>query len=460
MIQWFLRKIKKNKKGPLRVSDPRITQNAVDEDAFKVIRRLQSFHYKAYVVGGAIRDSLLGIAPKDWDIVTSASPNEIKKIFRNSFIIGRRFRLVHVKFHGNKVIETATFRKHHGKNESDGPIDSDNVFGTESDDAFRRDFTINALFYDPVKNIIIDHVGGLEDLKNKTLRCIGDPKVRLSEDPVRILRAIKFAAKFNLRIEKGLASEMVKQKDAIKLCSQRRLFEELAKILRSGLLEKFIKGANEFNFLGSYLPPVDLLNKTHHDQLIRTARFCDQLAVKSPDDITTQYSLLLWPFIRMKNEKIRDIQQAIRFVFSEMSDHFQMSKLERMQMRTLLVLLPRFEYLLDLPKGPKRKASMRKLMRSQFFEPALELLKLTELAECGKSPKADAWRGLYETRNTELPPEIKKGIKAPNSGSKPPLDTHRIKRRNFPEKRNDYKATPENSNHPAPRSDIAEPRPN
>jgi poly(A) polymerase len=428
MIKWLLHKIKKKKHKTIRISDSRIAPGAVDDDAYKVIRRLQSFNYKAYVVGGAIRDQLLGKSPKDWDIVTSARPTEIKQIFRNSFIIGRRFRLVHIKFHGTKVIETATFRKHHGQKESDGPIDSDNVFGSESDDAFRRDFTINALFYDPVKNIIVDHVGGLKDLKEKTLRCIGDPKVRLAEDPVRIIRAIKFAAKFDLKIEKSLAQEMTRQKEAIKLCSQRRLFEELAKILRSGLLEQFIRHSMQYDFLKSYLPPLDLLNKHHHAQLMRTANSCDRLAKECPEDITMQYSLLLWPFIRMKNEQLKDIQQAIRLVFSEMSDHFQMSKLERMSMRTLLVLLPRFDYLLSLPKGPKRKAQMRKLMRSQFFVPALELLRLTELAEKGSSPEADAWKNIYENQN-----EAQEQPRQQNQ-PKPIAETGRIKRRGFTEK--------------------------
>lgn len=398
MINWFLQKISNNKRT-IRTQDNRITPLSVDADAMKTIRRLSSHGHKAYIVGGAIRDTLLGMTPKDWDVVTSAHPGEIKKIFRNAYIIGRRFKLVHIHFANKKVIETATFRKHHGKVAIDTPIDDDNVFGTEHDDAFRRDFTINALFYDPIKDILIDHVGGLSDIRNRTLRCIGTPAIRLKEDPVRILRAIKFAAKFNLKIEKLLASEMVRHRESINLCSQRRLFEELAKILRSGILSDFITKASEYSFLPFFFPPLEELHKKHSQLLKRTADICDKLAREVPYDITLQYSLLLWPFINTKNEKLKDIQQATKLVFREFSDHFQMSKAERMRMRTLIVLLPRFTYILSIQHNGKKKAAHKKLISSQFYDAAFRLFKLTELAAKGTTPDSDAWEKMDTLRS-------------------------------------------------------------
>src|ERR671920_1916826 len=187
-----------------------ISRRDIDADALKVLYRLHESGYVAYLVGGSVRDLLLSRRPKDFDIGTSAHPYQIKKLFRNCWIIGRRFRLAHVKF-GTKVIEVATFRRQVAAGEEvvqDGvpapdpttpegehQIHRDNTFGTPEEDAFRRDFTINALFYDIATFSIIDYVGGLDDLRAGVVRAIGDPEVRLREDPVRMLRAISLAAR-------------------------------------------------------------------------------------------------------------------------------------------------------------------------------------------------------------------------------------------------------------------------
>src|SRR5712664_269051 len=195
-----------------------ISRKDIDPDALKVLYRLRQFEHAAYLVGGSVRDLILGRHPKDFDIGTSAHPYQVKKLFRNCWIIGRRFRLAHVKF-GQKVIEVATFRRQVQPGEEvvqDGVpspplpdhqavvpdadlhlLHRDNTFGTPEEDAFRRDFTINALFYDIATFSVIDYVGGLEDLRAGIVRSIGDPMVRLNEDPVRMLRAIAIAARLD-----------------------------------------------------------------------------------------------------------------------------------------------------------------------------------------------------------------------------------------------------------------------
>ncbi|EMP09480.1 tRNA nucleotidyltransferase/poly(A) polymerase family protein, partial [Leptospira interrogans serovar Pyrogenes str. 200701872] len=187
-----------------------IRKNMIDEDAVKIIHRLNKFGFKAYIVGGGVRDLLLGRKPKDFDVVTNATPNQIKKIFNNCRIIGRRFKIVHILFRG-KVIEVSTFRSlpdyRLGKavEDQDYLIKRDNKFGTPQEDAARRDFTINSLYYDVRNDSIIDYVGGFEDIRNKVLRVIGDPDISFREDPVRMLRAVKFAEILGLNIEKTTA---------------------------------------------------------------------------------------------------------------------------------------------------------------------------------------------------------------------------------------------------------------
>src|SRR6188768_249577 len=193
-----------------------LSRRDIDPDALKVLYRLRQFNHAAYLVGGSVRDLLIGRRPKDFDVGTSAHPYQVKRLFRNCWIIGRRFRLAHVKF-GSKVIEVATFRRQVQPGEEvvqDGVpapdpstaegaqlVHHDNTFGTPEEDAFRRDFTINALFYDIATFSIIDYVNGLDDLRARVVRSIGDPVVRFHEDPVRMLRAVALAARLDFEID-------------------------------------------------------------------------------------------------------------------------------------------------------------------------------------------------------------------------------------------------------------------
>lgn len=278
-------------------ADHPISRRQIDPDALKVLSRLRSFDHAAYLVGGGVRDLLLGRRPKDFDIGTSAHPNQVKRLFRNCWIIGRRFRLAHVKF-GPKTIEVATFRRAvppgeaqpgdaQPENAAPGPgkvapgnaapeaaggqpagqsaaavgkrrppIRRDNTFGTAEEDAFRRDFTINALFYDIATFAIIDYVGGLEDLKSRVIRSIGDPRERFVEDPVRMLRAVSFAARLDFRIDAPVLEAIARHKAEIAAASPARMIEELYKILRSGVSAKIYRRLLELGLLVHIAPEV------------------------------------------------------------------------------------------------------------------------------------------------------------------------------------------------------------
>ncbi len=246
-----------------------ISRRDIDADALKVLYRLRQFDHVAYLVGGSVRDLLLGRRPKDFDIGTSAHPHQVKKLFRNCWIIGRRFRLAHVKF-GPKIVEVATFRRQIAPGEeivADGVpvpdpstpegehlIHRDNTFGTPEEDAFRRDFTINALFYDIATFSIIDYVGGLHDLRDGIVRSIGDPDVRLREDPVRMLRAIALAARLDFTIEPTLLAAIRTHRQEIAKAAPPRLVEEYYKILRAGSAEKTFRALADVGLLEPTAP--------------------------------------------------------------------------------------------------------------------------------------------------------------------------------------------------------------
>jgi poly(A) polymerase len=241
-----------------------ISRRDIDADALKVLYRLRQYNHTAYLVGGSVRDLLLARRPKDFDIGTSAHPYQVKKLFRNCWIIGRRFRLAHVKF-GTKVIEVATFRRRLEAGEEvvaegipapdpttpEGAqlIHHDNTFGSPEEDAFRRDFTINALFYDIASFSIIDYVGGLEDLHARVVRSIGDPDVRLCEDPVRMLRAIALSARLGFEIEPCLLEAIRRHRHEIAKSSPARMLEEYYKILRAGSSERAFRGLADVGLL-------------------------------------------------------------------------------------------------------------------------------------------------------------------------------------------------------------------
>jgi poly(A) polymerase len=227
---------------------------SVDKDAVYIVERLRNNGYETYIVGGAVRDLLLGKHPKDFDIVSAASPTRIKKIFRNSRIIGRRFRLVHVYF-GPKIFEVCTFRSL-----KDGP--TSNTYGTIEEDVLRRDFSLNALFYDPLKQVVIDYVGGMKDIREKRVRPIIPLEVIFKDDPVRMIRAVKYAATTSFKLPWSLAWKIRRQASLLPLVSASRLTEEIMKIIHSPYAERIIKNLDTFGLYG-YLQPqaADLMKK-------------------------------------------------------------------------------------------------------------------------------------------------------------------------------------------------------
>lgn len=229
-----------------------ISRDQIDTDALSVLRRLKEAGYTAYAVGGCVRDLYFKKRPKDFDIATSARPEQVKKLFRSCLLIGRRFRLAHIRFANQHVIEVATFRS--GDTDSSDLIVRDNTWGTEGEDALRRDFTINGLFYDPDNETIIDYVEGFADLEKKLLRTIGDPSARFMQDPVRMLRLIKFQARFDLTVEKQCQESFCTCLGAIQQSSKARILEELFRMLESGASKQFFELASTSGILDYLLP--------------------------------------------------------------------------------------------------------------------------------------------------------------------------------------------------------------
>lgn len=229
----------------------KIATHKLDPQAFYVIEKLKQAGHDAYLVGGGVRDLLLNLTPKDFDISTSAKPEEIRSLFRNSILIGRRFRLAHIRF-GKKIIEVATFRS--GDTETSDLIVRDNQWGSEEQDVLRRDFTINGLFYDPQNEVVIDYVGGYPDLEKKILKTIGDPETRFSQDPVRMIRLLKFSARFHFEIEKPTLEALLNCKGSITQSSSVRILEELLKMLESGASARFFHLLYQYGLLFPLLP--------------------------------------------------------------------------------------------------------------------------------------------------------------------------------------------------------------
>jgi poly(A) polymerase len=273
-----------------------IAPDQIDPDAAKVVLRLRDNDHLAYLVGGCVRDLLLGRKPKDFDVVTSATPDKIRRLFKNCRIIGRRFRLAHI-FYGPKIIETSTFRANPreleeedgegGESESgDLLIRRDNVFGTPEEDARRRDFTINGLFYDLKTGQVIDHVNGLIDLEARVVRTIGDPDIRFREDPIRILRAVKFAARCDLTIEPETYRRMMEHRGEIAKCAQARVSEEFYRLLRGGAAKRSMELLVETDMLQIFAP-----------DLARALRVAPDALASLGDEEATLRRARLWAYL-------------------------------------------------------------------------------------------------------------------------------------------------------------------
>jgi poly(A) polymerase len=374
-----------------------IPQDQIDPDAAKVVRRLARSGFAAYLVGGCVRDLLLGRKPKDFDVATSATPPEIKALFRNCRIIGRRFRLAHI-FFGQKIIETSTFRANprevegdddmvldaeqgHGDNEL--YIRRDNVFGSAEEDARRRDFTINGLFYDLDGDKVIDYVEGLPDLERRTVRTIGDPDVRFREDPVRILRAIKFAARLNFEIEPATYAAILAHKGEIAKCAPPRVLEEIYRLLRGGAARRSLELLQATGVLTMLVPELHHLLAREGDhvgaeRLIQTLDGIDALVRGgyTPSNALLVCALIA-PFVfdelfdsEGDAQQNRDAIAVIEELATPIVMSMRVSRRDAERARQILVAERR------LGPSKKRRGRPMALVRRDWFGDALTLFEL------------------------------------------------------------------------------------
>jgi poly(A) polymerase len=395
-------------------ADHAISRSQIDPDALKVLYRLHQHEYAAYLVGGSVRDLLLGRRPKDFDIGTSAHPYQIKRLFRNCWIIGRRFRLAHVRF-GPKVIEVATFRRkltaeelapsaapptegiplHTGPHTGHDPmLHHDNTFGTPEEDAFRRDFTVNALFYDIASLSIIDYTGGLDDLDARLIRCIGDPEERFVEDPVRMLRAVSMAARLGFSIDPPIDAAIARHRHEIAKSSPARMIEEFYKLLRAGAAEPAFRMMAERRLLDSIAPE---LQRGAHESLWRSLAALDAYRARfeeTPDTLTN--AVLLGSLLVPLGHTPRSLSPApvpdgeFR---KEPRLSLGMLPLARRDVERLRQILGLQRRLLDEHLSPRGR---RALMHRGPFREALTWLEIH-----GNAPEMlEHWRGFIEAANT------------------------------------------------------------
>lgn len=278
--------------------DHHIRHDLIDPHALTVLETLHSAGHTAYLVGGGVRDLLMRQKPKDFDISTSARPEEVKALFRNCLLIGRRFRLAHIRY-GRKIIEVSTFRS--GDPQDEELIIRDNIWGSEEEDVMRRDFTINGLFYDPSDHKIIDYVGGFEDLKKHYLRVIGDPILRFKQDPVRMIRMQKFRARFGFQADPVALQALQECRKEITKSSPARVLEEILRMLESGSSESFFRILVESHFLEVLFPKLSDYFKQEIGELLyahlKAADALNQRDRAHPVDRSILTAALLFPIL-------------------------------------------------------------------------------------------------------------------------------------------------------------------
>lgn len=338
-----------------------ISRKSISESALKVLYRLSNSGFRACLVGGGVRDLLLGLQPKDFDVATDATPEELRSLFRNSRIIGRRFRLVHIRF-GREIIEVATFRSHSSDSpktelSTEGRILRDNTFGGIEDDAIRRDFTVNALYYDIANFSILDYTNGLEDIETRTLRLIGDAETRYQEDPVRMLRAIRFAAKLDFEIERHSAEAIFACGPLLADIPPARLFDETVKLFHSGNATRVLELLRHYHLLQYLFPALDELLGLEPDEAMLD--FVDQGLVNTDIRINNNqhvspafiFAILLWPAVHqqamnLQSSKLKIVPalfQAGSSVMSHQLKHISIPRRFSQMTRDIWSAQPKFQ---------------------------------------------------------------------------------------------------------------------
>ncbi|MEJ2361847.1 MAG: polynucleotide adenylyltransferase PcnB [Gammaproteobacteria bacterium] len=398
-------------------SEHSLSRQDISDSALKVLGRLHKAGYAAYLVGGGVRDLLLGLHPKDFDVATDATPEQVNKLFRNCRLIGRRFRLAHIHF-GRNIVEVATFRGHHADvvdeaiaSTRDGMIVRDNVFGTLAEDAWRRDFSVNALYYNIADFSVVDYTGGLDDLKQRRLRMIGDPHVRCQEDPVRILRAIRFAAKLQFELDPELVEAIAEQRERLLAVSSARLYDEVLKMFLSGYAEQVMPLLRRYDILELLFPATDLCLKKgmpFFDELLWQACKNTDTRIRENKPVTPAFlfACLLWGPVAERSETLRQ---------SGMSpiQALQEAGYEVLQEQTRQVALPkRFRLpIREIWSGQVRLNNRRgrrayTLLESKRFRAIYDFLLLRcEAGDRELQPLCEWW-----TRFQEVSPEERKAM--------------------------------------------------
>ncbi|HET9450319.1 MAG TPA: polynucleotide adenylyltransferase PcnB, partial [Aggregicoccus sp.] len=409
----------------------------LDPDALKVVLRLQHHGHEAYFVGGCVRDLLLGRKPKDFDIATSATPNEVRATFRNCRLIGRRFRLAHVYFKGGKIIEVSTFRANptelelaggddaEGKDGEDGGllITHDNVFGTAWQDARRRDFTINGLFYDVSEGRVIDYVRGRKDLDERLIRTIGDPEVRLREDPVRILRAVRFACKLGLDLESRTYAAMEGAVEDLPRCAPARLLEESFRLIRTGVSAGSFRLLDALDALKILLPPVASYFKEHGKEGERTfyafAEALDRRIARAEQfDDALLLAALLVPIARATPpaaeaaegaDAVPTVAPSIEDLLGEFVRTARLPRRIAERCRMLLIAQR------TLTGERRRRGSLASFRRHPIFQDALTVFELTVEATGEHREMLEQWK----SGETPKPPPQERAAAAAAEGAEP-----------------------------------------
>lgn len=373
-----------------------LSRSHVSENALRVLYRLKNAGYQAHLVGGGVRDLLLGLEPKDFDIATDARPEQVRRLFNNCRLIGRRFRLAHILF-GREIIEVATFRASHDPDEdthNDGRILRDNVYGSIEEDAVRRDFTINALYYNIADFSIVDYVGGLTDLKQRTLRMIGNPEQRYREDPVRMLRAVRFSAKLGLTIEQDTAACIKELAILLRGIPPARLFEETQKLFLKGAALTTYRSLQDYQLFEQLFPELQKL--LEQDSTDRTQALFERLmqdtdarvAADKPVTVSFLLAALLWPAVDHHVAWLEDkefspneaLHKAISHVLGQQNKHVAITRRFMMSVRDIWLLQPQFhkrnqEYSEELLEHPRFRAAYDLLvLRAAHYEPELNEL--------------------------------------------------------------------------------------
>jgi poly(A) polymerase len=330
-----------------------ISNNRISQAAMRTCEGLQKAGFKAYVVGGGVRDLLLGLKPNDFDVATDAPPETVQPLFRRARLIGRRFQIVHVMF-GRETIEVSTFRaaQQNARTDAYGRMLNDNVFGTEDEDAGRRDFTVNALYYDPVREEVIDYLGGVADLRARLLRMIGDPATRYREDPVRMLRTVRFAAKLGFEVDPPALAPIRDLASLLENVPAARLFDEILKLLESGHAVECVRRLRAEGLHHGVLPLLDAIFEQDADFVTLALERTDE-RVRAGKSVSPSFlfATLLWPQVRARwKERLATgehafpaLHTAIDSVLEEQAGKLAIQRRYQADMREIWVMQPRLE---------------------------------------------------------------------------------------------------------------------